>query len=1315
MAFQSTAVPGSGYGNPYIDSLIWGCQWTGGPVTYAFGPGSLTPHGLVSQTWTATEQEMFREVLALFSNVCGITFAEVPYSTSANIVEWKVGTIPGASPGSIILGYHDVPNGSYSQNWGVFSTNGSHWSTTPGSLGFSTVIHELGHGLGLAHPHDGGSEGDATRFPGVVNPSSYGEHDMNQSIWSVMSYNLGWKEAPLTSWSHGSVLTPMALDIAALQQLYGVNTTFNTGDNNYRLPGANVAGTGWSCLWDAAGTDTISNEGSFLAATIDLRAAELVGANAGGYVSRVAGIVGGFTIANGVIVENATGGIGNDILIGNEHDNILDGGAGNDVITGSRGTDIIKGGVGSDTLVLSGHIAQYLFDLYVPTGSYFIKDLIADRDGTDWLESIEQFYFAQTDVLVSKSALLNNRVPDVTWFSPAESAVNVSATSSIVVTFSEAIQRGIGTIEIRSGSPDGPLFRSYDIASSNKIYIYDNSLTIYLAGKLAGDTHYFVVFSDGAIRDLIGTHYAGTDTLDFITSETIAPTVMEFSPADDAVNVEVASNIVVAFSEAVQRGTGTIKIMKYSATSPNSTVESFDVASSDRLDFTDNVLTIDPTLLLSGSTRYFVWITSGSIQDMVGNSYEGTLVYDFTTAHSVTEVVFDGNSDGMDLGFYKMSSGSYAIAETGLAVGESAFETVQLMSGTKTWVPAKGSSFLAVELVGDIFSVIYSTGSAARKVYSSWSFDADTGLAAAKPMVLSLTQLLAREVALGIDLNGDAVIGDGISAALFSGGDHGLYRLSSGGYVIAESGLAVSDFPGAALVLLASGKNWAPPAGASILSVAPDDDNYKVIYSVGTGTKKVFSSLAFNSDTGSVAGKAVTFNLAQVLVQEAALGVDLNGDSVIGDGIAAVLLTNTEFGVYRLSSAGLVIAESGLSVGDTATDALVLLASGKNWVPPSGASILSVTMDAGKYNIIYSVGTGTKKVFNTLSFNADTGSTAGKALKLTLAEILADEVESGLDLNGDESIGDAIAAVLHDGPDHGLYRLTSGTHVLAEDGMGVGDSADEALHLKVGSKVWAPASSASILAVELIAEQYSILYSTGSGNKKVYNSQAFNAESGLSAGKPVVLSLAQLLVKEVERGVDLNGDTVIGDGIAQVLYDGSSHGLDYGIYKLASGLHVIGVNGLPLGNGAADVLQLVIGSKPWTPVSRSTILAVESSDVSYSLIYSTGSGNKTVFSIQTFELLTGKGTGKGTALNSTQLLAKEESLGVDLNGDSVIGDGILGTATWLESDPVFGQLASLSSEPGYSYPSDVAAPDPGDVNVAIIAEQDIYQASWAYP
>ena len=81
-----------------------------------------------------------------------------------------------------------------------------------------------------------------------------------------MSYNDG-----LVSNDYSGILnygyqgTPMAFDIAAIQYLYGANTSYNTGDNTYFLPTSNTSGTFYSCIWDAGGFDTISAANTYLA------------------------------------------------------------------------------------------------------------------------------------------------------------------------------------------------------------------------------------------------------------------------------------------------------------------------------------------------------------------------------------------------------------------------------------------------------------------------------------------------------------------------------------------------------------------------------------------------------------------------------------------------------------------------------------------------------------------------------------------------------------------------------------------------------------------------------------------------------------------------------------------------------------------------------------------------------------------------------------------------------------------------------------------------------------------------------------------
>jgi methionine-rich copper-binding protein CopC len=214
--------------------------------------------------------------------------------------------------------------------------------------------------------------------------------------------------------------------------------------------------------------------------------------------------------------------------------------------------------------------------------------------------------------------------PTVITFNPTDEATGIAVNSSIVITFSEAIQRGTGNIILKTTS--GTAVAAYDAATSSNLSISGSTLTINPTADLASGTGYKVEFASGTIKDLDSNSYAGTTTYDF-TTVAPPPTVKFFSPADASTNVALDSNITMVFSEAVQRGTGSI-ILK---TATGTIVETFDTASSGSLNISGSTLTINPTNNISNSTQYFVIFAAGSIKDLAGNNYTGTTAYDFTT------------------------------------------------------------------------------------------------------------------------------------------------------------------------------------------------------------------------------------------------------------------------------------------------------------------------------------------------------------------------------------------------------------------------------------------------------------------------------------------------------------------------------------------------------------------------------------------------------------------------------------------------------------------------------------------------------------
>lgn len=325
-----------------------------------------------------------RNALAAFSDVADILYIEVPQAYVAfdpanpqnsqrAYADITILTYNG-TPGTGLLGRHSPPDEG-NEGQGEYNRLGPGWNAqglAPGGFSFVTLIHELGHGHGLAHPHDTGGRSSILRGveeEGVAFDYTTGDFDLNQAVYTIMSYEDGWPKSPYgnapTSAGYGYQTGLSAFDIAVIQDKYGVNETTRTGNDVYVLPEENAVATynedgtlaskatGYTAIWDAGGTDEIRYNGS-RNATIDLRAATLkYEIGGGGWMSYTTGanpVYAGFTIANGVTIENATSGDGADTLWGNGANNVMTSGGGNDriILHEGGGVDTANAGAGDD-------------------------------------------------------------------------------------------------------------------------------------------------------------------------------------------------------------------------------------------------------------------------------------------------------------------------------------------------------------------------------------------------------------------------------------------------------------------------------------------------------------------------------------------------------------------------------------------------------------------------------------------------------------------------------------------------------------------------------------------------------------------------------------------------------------------------------------------------------------------------------------------------------------------------------------------------------------------------------------------------------
>ena len=265
-------------------------------------------------SFTDAFRQGFRNAAAEFEKVTGVRFVET--DGEAMISAYGV-------RGSAWAGWANYPyaNASYTSSGDlILDLDDTSGGAGVSAFGFETFLHELGHAMGLSHPHDG-----------THTLASY----LDNTATTVMSYNH----------SAGNRVTLTPMDVEALQHLYGTSVdvsgwsyairsgvfTLRAGDGDDMVMG--IAGR--NDLKGAKGADTI----------IGREKADSLNGGAGDDV--VAGFGG---------ADRISGGSGNDRLFGgsaNDRDfaaNTLKGGPGQDTLFGGNGGDTLLGGAGNDRL-----------------------------------------------------------------------------------------------------------------------------------------------------------------------------------------------------------------------------------------------------------------------------------------------------------------------------------------------------------------------------------------------------------------------------------------------------------------------------------------------------------------------------------------------------------------------------------------------------------------------------------------------------------------------------------------------------------------------------------------------------------------------------------------------------------------------------------------------------------------------------------------------------------------------------------------------------------------------------------------------------
>lgn len=378
--------------------------------------------------FNAGQIELARQTMGLWDDLINIKFKETK-SGDADITFGNTAT--GGAQAYAYLPFGNIYDDEYKSQYNfnkIGRLSGDVWIDGFVSSNFSplansyyaktTIVHEVGHALGLSHPGDydalDDNDGDGVPDPITYKNDAFFAQDSRQ--YSIMSYfdayETGAQHIDFTLLNFAYAATPLIHDIAAIQKIYGADPTTRVGNTVYGFNStAGRAEYDFTqntrpivAIYDAGGNDTIDFSGWNTPSVIDLNPGAF---SSGGGASKFLtleevnaaraaaglpartqatfdfyedlkkeygitspGFKDNISIAYNTIIENAVGGGGDDLLIANEAKNVLDGRGGNDTasfVTSSKGLyiDLATHQAGADTILNIENIIGSTKDDYI--------------------------------------------------------------------------------------------------------------------------------------------------------------------------------------------------------------------------------------------------------------------------------------------------------------------------------------------------------------------------------------------------------------------------------------------------------------------------------------------------------------------------------------------------------------------------------------------------------------------------------------------------------------------------------------------------------------------------------------------------------------------------------------------------------------------------------------------------------------------------------------------------------------------------------------------------------------------------------------
>ena len=157
----------------------------------------------------------------------------------------------------------------------------------------------------------------------------------------------------------------------------------------------------------------------------------------------------------------------------------------------------------------------------------------------------------------------------------------------------------------------------------------DFTLTMPGLAKAWGDEFWITYLRDGSTN-------VNSDSSFLLLEDRTGPVIMQYVPANGAIDVDASADIVLTLNEEIKILSGNFVIKKKD---DDSTVESISVSSDNVSGDGTSAISINPSSDLIGNTSFYLLIDSATFEDVNGNDFSGVsdkTTWAFTTLEDVT-------------------------------------------------------------------------------------------------------------------------------------------------------------------------------------------------------------------------------------------------------------------------------------------------------------------------------------------------------------------------------------------------------------------------------------------------------------------------------------------------------------------------------------------------------------------------------------------------------------------------------------------------------------------------------------------------------